>query len=153
MDINWTRKKMDKTEILQLIGDIESDSKKKSSMAEQKLIKICEPVIKKYHGIASEYGAPSTVGWDCEYMSSRGGISSFDYFKDGVLHFSYTDGCMGEIIEALVNMPLEWIDESNEDKYRQFCKSKNICLLESEIRDYEKRIELRKNKIKELEGK
>lgn len=134
-----------KEQVLQLIKD--AGNSKKHIIAEQKLIEICEPVIKKYYNIAKEYGNPINVGWDVGYNSLWGGIctflSSLSDIENNKICFLYSDNYTEDDsmdVEAYIDMPLDWLDESYEKEYRNLCKEKNIEILEAEIKDLKKKI-------------
>ena len=144
---------MTKTEILKLVGDIKSDSKSISKNAEKELIKICEPIIKKYYNIAREYGNTEVCGWEEDYVSSRGELTEFIGYENGVLTFYYEDGCRGNHYECEVKMPLAWLDDSHIKEYRKFCKAKNLVLLEEAIKKAQLEFDKLKERQKELKKK
>jgi hypothetical protein len=145
-----------KQKVLQLVDDFKSDSKSKSSKAEKELIKICEPIIKRFYNIASKFGKPNEhFGFPYDYRASRGGIDSFVGVENMKLEFYYTDGCMGELYEAYPEMPLNWLDEGSEEEFFKFCKRYTLRVKSLEIeklkKDYIIKYNSLKNKFKEIE--
>lgn len=146
-----------KQRVLQLVGDFKSDSKSKSAKAEKELIKICEPIIKRFYNIASQFGRPKDFGFPGDYIASRGGIDSFDDFNDLKLEFYYTDVCRGELYDAYPKMPLHWLDDNAELNYFNYCKGKALHKVGMEIEklkeDYPKRLEALEKEYKEIENR
>jgi len=145
-----------KQKVLQLVDDFKSDSKSKSAKAEKELIKICEPIIKRFYNIASKFDI-STEHFDFpyDYCASRGSIDSFVGFEDMKLEFYYTDGCRGELYEAYPEMPLNWLDEGSEEEFFKICKDYTLREKSLEIerlkKNYVAKYNSLKNKCKEIE--
>ena len=147
-----------KQRVLQLVGDFKSDSKSKSAKAEKELIKICEPIIKRFYNIASQFGNPNEdFNFPYDYRASRGGIDSFVDFHDMKFEFYYTDGCLGDHYEEYLEMPLHWLDEKAELNYFNYCKGKALHKVGMEIEklkeDYPKRLETLEKEYKEIENR
>ena len=121
-----------KEKVIALMNDLKSDSKTKSKNAEKEIISLCEPVIKKHYEIAKEFGLTSgSIGdrpldeWDNDYVASRGSIDKIvDHIKGTSIEFYYSDGCRGNIYEAFIDMPLDWLNAEDYDyeSYRRHCK-------------------------------
>jgi len=136
-------------EILQLISDFESDSKTKSLCAEKSLIKICEPIIKKYYDITMEYNQLvynvfnelSSDIFSEEYSSDRGDLVKFLRYnkEDNSLEFLYKDGCLGEVWECTVSMPVDWFDENYKQTFRKQYKDSIIKKLNTVLEQHERK--------------
>ena len=117
-----------KQRVLQLVKEFNSDSKSNSKKAEKELIKICEPIIKRVYEIVTEFDdfLSEDFGFPYDYLSSRGTIDAFDGMEGNKLRFHYSDGCLGEYIEASLEMPLDWLDEDVPEKIFKQCKEKML---------------------------
>lgn len=125
-----------------------SDSKSESEKAEMELIKICEPIIKKYCKTIEKYieqiGGDFSLRdkyFDKDYSCTRRSICTFIKYdeKHGVFEFWYNEGCIDELY--CVYMPIEWLDK---DKFYD-----NIMVIKHDIREH--LIEQINNKIAEHE--
>ena len=145
-----------KQRVLQLVKEFNSDSKSNSKKAEKELIKICEPIIKRVYEIVSEFddeGLSEDFGFPYDYLSSRGTIDAFDGMDENKLRFHYSDGCLGEYIEASLEMPLDWLDEDVPEKIFKQCKEILLHKKEIELHHSEERIESLREQIVELKNK
>ena len=142
-----------KQRVLQLVKEFNSDSKSKSKKAKKELIKICEPIIKRVYEIIKEFDddLPEDFGFPYyDYSSSRGNIDAFDGMEGNKLRFHYSDGCLGEYIEASLEMPLDWLDEDAPEKIFKQCKEILLHKKEIELHQCEERIESLREEIVEL---
>ncbi len=144
-----------KQRVLQLVKEFNSDSKSKSKKAEKELIKICEPIIKRVYEIVTEFDdfLSEDFGFPYDYLSSRGTIDNFEGIEDNMLGFHYSDGCLGEYIEASLEMPLDWLDEDAPEKIFKQCKEILLHKKEIELNHSEERIESLREEIVELKNK
>ena len=143
-----------KQELLQLVGDLKSDSKKKEAKARKLIIEICKPVIQKFYDIAVKFNVSENVGWPDEYSNRYGSICEVEGLCENgsAIELYYEDSYYGEVHDCYVHMPLSWLDEGEDEIYAMFCKAKKINLLEVDIKEHERIIELRKREINEIEA-
>lgn len=141
-----------KQELLQLIGDLKSDSKKKEAKARKRIIEICKPVIQKFYDIAVKFNVSENVGWPDEYSNRYGSICDVEGLCENgsAIELYYEDSYYGEVHDCYVHMPLSWLDEREDERYARFCKAKKLNLLEADIKEHERIIELRKREIIEI---
>lgn len=142
-----------KEKVLNLIKDIDCDSKKKSEKARDEIIKICEPIVEKFYNIASKYSINGKVGWPEEYSDRFGSICDVEGLCDNgtAIELYYEDSYYSEVHGCYVHMPLSWFDDGEEEKYESFCKAKALNSLEAEIKEHERIIELRKEEMRKIE--
>ena len=143
-----------KQKVLQLVGDFNSDSKKKSSEAEYELIEICEPIIKKFKNVCREFGQSDGHHFGDEYRPSSGCIEHFEGIENtDELVFYYNDFFCGEEHPAYLRMPLHWLDEDGYENYRKYIKGKKLTKLEYELENYQKQVERVKKEIEQIEAR
>lgn len=152
--------------VLELINDFKSDSKTKSKKAEQEIISICEPRIKEFYKIAQSFEVTnddsftwrrSLPEWDNDYVARRGNIDYINYVEvddeKQVISFYYSDGCRGNIYDADIEMPLEWLDDETLDKYKEHCREFALSLINEHHQKLQKQITELDEKQKELSEK
>jgi len=139
-----------KQKVLQLVGDLNSDSKTKASKAEKEIIRICEPIIKQHWNIGDKYKVLSKMGWDDIYMPQRGKIVAVSYGIADHINFVYHDASMSELFECTVKMSIHWLDNDSLERYEKVCKGKRIVALEGMKEYHKKELEWIERELKEL---
>ena len=127
------------------------DSKKASEEAEERIIDICKPIIKKFYKVAS-----SLKVWikpfDGDYMPNRGYFTDFSIScNEQEIYLKYSDSCMGDYIEDTIILPVDWIvDTENQLKaFFEKCKEEKTKDLMNNINKQYKEIERLKELYKE----
>lgn len=124
------------------------DSKKASEEAEERIIAICKPIIKKFYKIVS-FLKVRVKPFDGDYLPNRGGFSDISIScNEQEIYLEYHDSCMGDPIDDTIVLPVDWIvDTENQLKaFFEKCKEKKTKDLMNNINNQYKEIE----RLKEL---
>ena len=128
------------------------DSKKASEEAEERIIAICKPIIKKFYRIASSFSL-RIPPFDGDYIPRRGYFTSISVSpNEREIYLEYHDSCMGDSIDDTIVMPVDWIiDTENQLKlFFEKCKEKKTKDLMNNINNQYKEIERLKGLYQEM---
>lgn len=131
-----------------LIEMYNGDSKKASEEAEERIIDICKPIIKKFYKVASSLKV-RIKPFDGDYMPNRGNFLDIAIScNEQEIYLVYHDSCMGDSIDDTIILPVDWIiDTENQLKaFFEKCKEKKTKDLMNNINNQYKEIE----RLKEL---
>ncbi len=140
-----------KDTLIELIEMYNGDSKKASEEAEEKIIAICKPIIKKFYKVASSLKV-RIKPFDGEYLPHRGYFTDFAIScNEQEIYLKYSDSCMGDSIDDTIILPIDWVvDTENQLKsFFEKCKEKKTKDLMDNINNQYKEIERLKELYKE----
>lgn len=127
------------------------DSRKASEEAEEKIIGICKPIVKKFFKVASSLKV-RIKPFDGDYVPNRGYFTDFALScNEQEIYLKYCDSCMGDPIDDTIILPVDWIvDTDNQLKaFFEKCKEKKTKDLMDNINKQYKEIERLKELYKE----
>ena len=134
-----------------LIEMYHGDSKKASKEAEEKILAICNPIVKKFYKVASSLKV-RIKPFD-GYLPNRGGFSDISIScNEQEIYLEYHDSCMGDPIDDTIVLPVDWIvDTENQLKsFFEKCKEKKTKDLMNNINNQYKEIERLKGLYQEM---
>lgn len=138
--------------VLTQIGDTKAlGSKKFPKRTQQKIIRLCTPIIREHYRAVARYSdyKTFTTFWDEDYVNDRGEFTSVEWYGGNAqfLEFRYEDAMMGNYYAVDVKMPISWLDDDSIEKYEDEVSSSIIDEINGRINILQDEIcELRKKR-------
>lgn len=130
-------------ELRRLIADLNSDSKKLSEQAEDKIIDVVSKTLKKFYAIYTHFSPIKDDVFDNDYRANGGFIKSIIKCNVNSIYVYYYESFRGDEYSAYIDVPYAWILDTEAElaKYYEVCKNKKIARLNDEIETAKKNIE------------
>lgn len=117
------------------------------SDVEKELIKIYEPIVKKFYKIGEHFGF-DIFGEDSDYLNDIGHITEVNDIHSDTIDFVYEDEFKDTTTYEIITVPICWVGISEEEFFNEM-KSVKFKQLEGEMFNLMKRI----NEVKSMSYK
>ena len=111
---------------------------------EKELIKIYEPIVKRFYKIGEHFGI-YLFGEDSDYLNDFGKIVEVNDIHSDTIDFIYEDKFKDTITQEIISIPIRWVEISEEEFFYEM-KNIKFKLLEDEMFNLMNRI----NEVKSM---
>lgn len=111
---------------------------------EKELIKIYEPIVKKFHKIGEHFGF-YLFGEDSDYSNDIGKIIEVNDIHSDTIEFVYEDKFKDTTTHEIITVPIYWVEISEEEFFNEM-KNTKFKQLEGEMLNLMKSI----NEVKSM---
>lgn len=111
---------------------------------EKELIKIYEPIVKRFYKIGEHFGF-YLFGEDSDYLNDFGKIIEVNDIHSDTIDFIYEDRFKDTITQEIISVPIYWVEISEEEFFNEM-KHTKFKQLENEMLNLMNRI----NEVKSM---